>query len=394
MGAQRCSHSQPAVLFVVLTLAALGVAAFAGGPQTPPPVRVKIEDGSADSGEVAVDAPLGCQVIAGPNMSYSIGLDKQNPQPPKVYSWFNTGGKETFPGNSGVEKVINGPLPRRLNNRKRVGHTSVWEVNQFTVTQEIEVVASTGHGGTARRRDAVLVTYLVHNQSKQARQLGLRVHTDQFDPPGLAFAGPNEPRKLLDGIELKGAKVPRSLRMLTTANAKPADNAVARITCDLGSAFEQPTRIVLTQKGAVSGWDVRPLPSNGNAVLVLYWDTREIKAGGQRKMAYAYGRGVVSPPGGEGAFTLALAGSFTPGKLFTICAEVPDPAVGQYLTLDLPDGMQRVEGKERQPVPLAGEDGHAAVLWKARVQRPGRFDLRVRSSTGPTRTKIVTISPP
>ena len=56
--------------------------------------------------------------------------------------------------------------------------------------------------------------------------------------------------------------------------------------------------------------------------------------------------------------------------------------------------MQRVEGKEIQPVPESSEERpQSLVLWKARVERTGTFPLRVRSSTGVTQGKTVTVTP-
>jgi hypothetical protein len=90
---------------------------------------------------------------------------------------------------------------------------------------------------------------------------------------------------------------------------------------------------------------------------------------------------------------LNLDGSFEPGKLFTIAAYVREPSPGQSLSLELPAGMERVEGKERQPVPLPiGEGDMSLVLWKARVLHTGEFPLRVRSSSGITQGKIISIS--
>ena len=91
---------------------------------------------------------------------------------------------------------------------------------------------------------------------------------------------------------------------------------------------------------------------------------------------------------------MALGGSFEPGKLFTVSAYVQEAAPGQYLSLELPAGMERVGGKELQPVSTIDENGNALVQWKARVLQTGRFTVRVRSSTGVTQTKIITISRP
>jgi peptidyl-prolyl cis-trans isomerase B (cyclophilin B) len=78
--------------------------------------------------------------------------------------------------------------------------------------------------------------------------------------------------------------------------------------------------------------------------------------------------------------TLTVAGSFTPGKAITITAQVDFPISGQSLTLILPPGLKRIEGKETQPVAVSST-GPSLVLWKVRAPEPGNFEVSVRSST-------------
>ena len=92
-------------------------------------------------------------------------------------------------------------------------------------------------------------------------------------------------------------------------------------------------------------------------------------------------------------FTLTVGGSFVPGKIITITAQVDFPVPGQALTLLLPPGLRRVEGKEIQPVTLSPTSS-SLVLWKVRAQEPGSFTVRVRSSTGVTRGQTIKISRP
>src|SRR5439155_15931768 len=103
--------------------------------------------------------------------------------------------------------------------------------------------------------------------------------------------------------------------------------------------------------------------------------------------------GVGIGPESEGRFQMMVGGSFEPGKVFTLVAAVSDPAVGQTLDLELPKGMEFIEGKNIQPVPAAtGDRTQSMVMWKARVLEPGTFPMRIRSSTGVTQTKVVTIT--
>jgi cyclophilin family peptidyl-prolyl cis-trans isomerase len=89
--------------------------------------------------------------------------------------------------------------------------------------------------------------------------------------------------------------------------------------------------------------------------------------------------------------TLAVGGAARPGQVFSVTAYVEYPMPGQYLVLELPAGLERVEGKELQPVSLSDGD-RAVVLWKARAVAPGEFDVAVRSSGGPRLVQRVKIA--
>jgi hypothetical protein len=151
--------------------------------------------------------------------------------------------------------------------------------------------------------------------------------------------------------------------------------------------------VILTNLGAFANlWDIRAIPAMGDSAMAMYWDKRTLQPGSKRELAYSYGQGIASNPENEGKVEVALGGSFEPGKLFNVTAYVEDPAPGQTLTLELPAGMERMEGKELQPVPAPAAEGNSIVMWKARVCRTGEYALRVRSSTGVTQTKVITIS--
>jgi len=94
----------------------------------------------------------------------------------------------------------------------------------------------------------------------------------------------------------------------------------------------------------------------------------------------------------EGRVNLTFGGNFAPHKLFTITALVDDPIVGQALTLELPPGVERMEGAETQPVALAPEQGRGVVLWKARLHQLGQFPLRIRSNNGTVTTRILNVT--
>jgi hypothetical protein len=214
-----------------------------------------------------------------------------------------------------------------------------------------------------------------------------------IDNDGCLFAAPTVPDKILDGMVLKEKQLPPYLQLLQRPDLKNP-LFVAHLTLDLGSRLEKPERVVLTRHGAgFGGWDMPPMMAMGDSALGIFWEPKAIKPGGKREMAYGYGQGIVTSPENEGRVELALGGSFEPGKRFNVTAYVTDPAPGQFLTLDLPEGMVLAAGKQCQPVPTPpGEEPASMVVWQGRVQRPGQFAVRVRSSTGVTQGKHVTIT--
>jgi hypothetical protein len=309
----------------------------------------------------------------------------------------NIDGQFINPFNGGGRyEVNNAKLPKTAGGKERVGFMNVFVQGDVRLTQTVELVPTKpARLGEKRRLDAVLVRYVMENKGKQNHKVGLRMYMDTYiiDNDGALFAAPTMPGKVLDGIELKDKTLPDYVQILQRPDLKNP-GFVAHLTLNLGSSLEKPNRVVLTRHGlGFNAWDMPANQAGGDSALGVFWEPKEIKAGGKREIAYAYGQGMAVALENEGRFNLVLGGSFEPGKLFTVAAYVHDPAVGQSLTLELPPGMERVEGKEIQPVFAASEEqGQSLVLWKARVLETGRFPVRVRSSTGLTQTKVVTIS--
>jgi hypothetical protein len=293
-------------------------------------------------------------------------------------------------------EVANGKLPKTPGGKERQGYMNVGVVDDIRITQSLEVVATKAPApGQKRLRDALLIRHTIENKGKVAHKVGLRIYMDTYivDNDGCLFAAPTHPGKVLNGIELKEKTLPEYVQLLQRPDLK-TPGYVAHLTLGLGSSVEKANRVVLTHHGnGFNSWDMPPNPSQGDSALGIFWDVKEIKPGGKRETAYIYGKGVGIPPGSSGRFSLTLGGSMQPGKLFTIAAQVLDPAVGQTMTLDLPKGMKLIEGHTVEPVPgPLGDRAESLVLWKARVLEPGTFQLRVRSSTGMTQAKTITIA--
>jgi hypothetical protein len=379
----------------------LVMACFSQEPVAKPRVKVTIQDEKPTVVETVVPvAPQQHAVVTGqPNFMLNLRVDGKTMHLGVIQTVLKFDGRLHQQGNfPGRMLVQNQPLPRGENKKNRIGFMSLYEQNKVQISQMVEVIPTKAPKGVAKRRlDAMLVKYQIENKDTQPHQVGVKVWMDVFlvNNDGALFAAPNKPGKILDGVELKDSDVPDYLQVLQVPNLKNP-GYVAHFTYDLGKAYERPNRVVLTNLGGAfgNGWDMQVMQAMGDSAMGFFWDPKEIGPGKKRTFAYSYGEGICPNLEGEGQFAVALGGSFEPGKLFTIAAHVLEAAPGQYLALELPPGMERVEGKELQPVSTIDENGNAIVNWKARVLNTGRFTVRVRSSTGVIQTKIITISRP
>lgn len=286
-------------------------------------------------------------------------------------------------------------LPKSPSGKERHGHTVSCLADNIRVIQSIEVVPTRAPKPEQKRQmDAVMVRHTIENLGKADRKIGLRVYMDTYivDNDGCLFAAPTMPNKVLNGVELKEKTLPEYVQLLQRPDLKNP-GYVAHLGLNVGSKMDKANRVVLTHHGnGLGAWEMPPNPSNGDSALGIFWDPQALKAGAKRETAYFYGKGLGTAPENDGRFSLQLGGSMEPGKLFTVSALVNDPAPGQVLSLELPRGMERLEGRDIEPVPApAANRAQSIVLWKARVLEPGEFQVRVRSSTGLTQAKAISI---
>jgi hypothetical protein len=392
----------------MMTILRLGSSTFAGAivlaamiwAGDPPQYQVEIKDGAAVAKELLL--PIDPQVRINPQHSGNIyfGLTLDNiritfsPQG-SIWPAALVDGTVHNPANGNGQNAMRA-LPKGPANKERRGFTTNWAIGQLHFTQTVEVVPSrpvTPVPGAKRKLDTCRISYLIENKDKAPHEVAFRANIDILinNNDGALFASPTtEPGQVLNGVTLEGKKLPAYFQVLEQPNAKnPGFFAVA--TVKFGGKTEGPNKVVLTQLGALGGgWDV-PAMAAGDSACALFWEKKVLRPGEKRELVWAYGGGIASDPEGDGKVTLALGGNLEPGRLFTLSALVEEPVLGQTLEVELPAGIERIEGAEIQPVPAPGDGGHSMVMWKGRVSRPGAFDIKVRSSTGLTQTKTVLV---
>jgi predicted secreted protein len=141
------------------------------------------------------------------------------------------------------------------------------------------------------------------------------------------------------------------------------------------------------------------VPPTTDGKSSLAWSVRVMKAG-RYPIKVASSTGVthtktitiLEPEEGAGRFEVSLKGDFEPGKKFHVTAKVENPLPKQTVKLELPEGLVILEEKELRTVPPPAEaKGTSKVSWPVRIEKTGRYLVRVASNTGVVRRKTLTI---
>jgi hypothetical protein len=295
------------------------------------------------------------------------------------------------------------PVPGR-NNCK-----FIWQHNlsRVEITQVLDIVPSmqpADVGGVQKRLlDTCLVAYQIENKDTRPHTVGFRMQVDTLigNNDGVPFAVPGLPGLVNTSADYWADKVPDFIQALEFPDVRNP-GTVAHMTVKLGRGFEPPGRVSLTHwPGMNFNWEIPVQNMFNDSAIVLYWNEKQLQPGEKRKIGFAYGLGSVSstpdaggPAPGGSKLGLTLSGSFEPGEEFTVSAYVSNPQAGQTVTLNLPAGLKRVQGEQTQTVQQPVGAASSLVTWKVSVEKVGRYDLSVQSSTGAVQRRTITISRP
>jgi hypothetical protein len=288
-----------------------------------------------------------------------------------------------------------------------VGYQSVWALHdrKIPITQTIELVAG-GAAPESNRRyyDTCLVTYKIENNDSEPHKIGLRFMLDTFigANDGVPFTLPGS-STLCDTSEdfSDAAKVPDYIEARERSDFKDP-GTIARLQLRLGTRYEPPSRVTLgawpNEKlrgkdarchAQLTLWDVPVLPiktiqnivpaAEPDSCVIMYWPEKELAPGKSREMAFAYGLGNLASDK-DGKLGLTVPPTAVRGTEFSVTVLVKNPAPGQKVTLELPNGLELRGGASEQE-PKTGE-ADSPVTWKVRANISGSFNIEVKSSTG------------
>jgi hypothetical protein len=329
-----------------------------------------------------------------------------------------------FGSQPGAWVKVGEKLPDELGHPRR-GTASIWKLaaRDIWVTQEVELVP----GVQSRRLDTCLVRYMIKNRDAAPHSVGLRFMLDTFigANDGVPFTIPGQ-RGLCDTMARfdRPEDVPDFIQALENEDLSNP-GTVAYLQFRVSSQIESPSRVLLggwpdqhlqlefpppipQARGPSTSWDVpyismrelaqraerKGARANPDSAVTMYWDPREIPAGGSRVVGFTYGLGNVASGESGGRILLTVGGRLVHDGEFTLTALVHGPEPGESLQLTLPEGFKLLEGSLEQTVPAVeagARRSDSPVTWRIRAGDDGAYELKVRSSTGTTQKLPITI---
>ncbi|MBL8798316.1 MAG: hypothetical protein JNM56_30760 [Planctomycetia bacterium] len=263
---------------------------------------------------------------------------------------------------------------------------------QVRVSQSVEIVL----GQHSRLYDTILVRYRVINLDWRRRQVGLRVllHPRIGSPVDVPFHLPPHRRQSGQAVRapasLARPDIPDFLTAIESADFKNLDLAVAFLGLRVDGSEPLERLIVCDPPPADAGWEwdfagKRPAgPPAECGSVVLYWNSRSMKPGEQRDLAFTFGLDrIKSDFGGKAdcpskGRLRVVCGRARVGETFPILAFIKAADPEQTAALSLPDGLTLVgEQQAEQRVTPAGKHGYSQVSWTVRASRVGEFRVTV-----------------
>jgi hypothetical protein len=386
----------------------------------------------AEADDVDPTPRVGLYFDSGESKMLSFGLVKVDPSDPQNAGKYS---RLTFDPkgqtNSTVISIDKMPIlfggssgkweekPVKFENRQ--GMAGTWAISNIAVTQAIEVIAGEpvelAPELYKRLYDRALIRFKIKNKDSRKRNVGLRFILDtmigQNDMP--PFTLPGE-KTLVDTFKdfPTAQSVPDFIQALENANIQ-SPGIVAQLGFRLGEKLEAPSRVSLTHwpGSQYQSWDVpvitmqplkpkdlkglpghfKALPPQADSAVVIYWQEKELGPGQVRELGFTYGLSSLASKSGK--LAVSVGGSFVPGGEMTVVALIHEPE-SSMVTLELPKELSFVTGfQASQVVPspevVAGRTRPTPVTWRIRSTDAGNFSLMVKTNSGLSQLKRVTI---
>src|SRR5262249_3768734 len=145
----------------------------------------------------------------------------------------------------------------------------------------------------------------------------------------------------------------------------------------------EPSEVMIGQMDNNRAW--RPLSKQitDDSSVAIFWPQKEVAPRQVAHYAITYGLGSLEVSNDLG---ITAPGGVMPNRNVTVTGYVYKAKKGQKVKLEVPSGLEVVDGDEKT---VAAEAERAQVFWTVRAKKEGKFDLH--ATTGNVRSKPVRV---
>jgi hypothetical protein len=268
-----------------------------------------------------------------------------------------------------------------------------------TVTIEPGEAVEVAPGEYKRQLTTCLVRYKIYNATKDTHKVGLRVLMDTCigNRDDVPFTLPGVEELVTTSKDFHAPNIPDFVQVLEKGDLKDP-GTILQLNLRVSDKFEAPDRFLLTRYPGREGkahnkWEIPVRDMADDSSVVIYWNPKPLEGKKTREVGFTYGLGNVAVDKDKGKLGLTVGGSTYQGGELTVVAFVTDSAA-KWATLELPDGLKLLEGKQalRQPVPPSRDGRAIPVTWRVRAASAGKHTIAVTTDTGLAKSRRVTIT--
>ncbi|NBR06330.1 MAG: hypothetical protein EBT92_11215 [Planctomycetes bacterium] len=262
------------------------------------------------------------------------------------------------------------------------------------ISQTVKIV----EGEQSGNLDTVIAKFSLTNNSRKNHSFSFRYMLDTFigSNDGVPFTIPN-----FNGLCNTFANfnttsvIPEYIEALEFPNlANPGTVAhLGTVVSAKHGNFAPMSQVLLTAwPGINCGWLVPIDPFRRDSAIVMYWKPAIVKPGESYECAFSYGLQPLTKSVGANGIAISTGGVFEKGKNAIIIAYVDQPKIGDFVTLDLPEGLKiSTKTPVKQKVKYIPGQPYGQVTWQIKLEEDGMKKVTISRSNGVSLSKEIRV---
>lgn len=262
------------------------------------------------------------------------------------------------------------------------------------ISQTLKIV----EGEQSGNLDTVIARFTLTNNSRKNHSFSFRYMIDTFigSNDGVPFTIPN-----FNGLCITFANfntpsvIPEYIEALEFPNlANPGTVAhLGTVVSAKYGNFAPMSQVLLTAwPGTNCGWLVPINPFRRDSAIVMYWKPAIVKPGESYECAFSYGLQSLTKSAGANGIAISTGGVFEKGKNAIIIAYIDQPKIGDFVTLDLPEGLKiSTKTPIKQKIKFIPGQPYGQVTWQIKLEEEGMKKVTISRSNGVTLSKEIRV---